>query len=54
MAIRVWVNQGKLKVGDDIMYLLVAGRYRTDAMPVMQELLTVIKTEVMREDEVIL
>jgi molybdopterin synthase catalytic subunit len=51
VEIRVWINQGELKIGDDIMYVLVAGRFRTDVLPVLQELLTYIKTEVVREEE---
>jgi hypothetical protein len=35
------------------MFLLVAGRFRTDVLPVLQELLTIIKTEIVREEEVI-
>jgi molybdopterin synthase catalytic subunit len=50
--IRVWINQGTLNVGDDIMHVLVAGRYRTDVMPVLQELLTIIKKEIVKEEEV--
>jgi molybdopterin synthase catalytic subunit len=49
--IRVWINEGELLVGDDIMCLLVAGRFRTDVLPVLQELLTIIKTNVVREEE---
>ncbi len=49
--IRVWINEGDLTVGDDIMNVVVAGRFRTDVLPVLQELLTVIKTEVVREEE---
>ena len=50
--IRVWINEGDLQVGDDIMNVCVAGRFRTDILPVFQELLTIIKTEIVREDEV--
>ena len=49
--IRVWINEGELAVGADIMYLLVAGRLRTDVLPVFQELLSTIKNEVVREEE---
>jgi molybdopterin synthase catalytic subunit len=52
--IRVWINEGTLKIGDDIMNLCVAGRFRTDVLPVLQELLTIIKTEIVREEEVLL
>ena len=50
--IRVWINQGELNVGDDIMYVLVAGRFRTDVLPVLQELLSIIKKEIIKEKEV--
>jgi molybdopterin synthase catalytic subunit len=50
--IRVWINEGVLQVGDDIMNVCVAGRFRTDVLPVLQELLTTIKTEIVREEEV--
>jgi molybdopterin synthase catalytic subunit len=53
VEIKAWINQGELKIGDDIMYILVAGRFRTDVLPVLQELLTFVKTEVVREEEVI-
>jgi len=49
--IRVWINEGALFVGDDIMYLLVAGRFRTDVLPVLQELLTFIKNYIVEEEE---
>ena len=49
--IRVWINEGELSVGADIMYLLVAGRLRTDVLPVFQEFLSIIKNEIVREEE---
>ncbi|MBA4391718.1 MAG: molybdopterin converting factor [Syntrophus sp. (in: bacteria)] len=49
--IRVWINEGELQVGDDIMNVCVAGRFRTDVLPALQELLTIIKTEIVREEE---
>ena len=51
-AIKVWINEGTLKVGDDIMFVLVAGRFRTDVLPVLQDLLTSIKRDVVREKEI--
>jgi molybdopterin synthase catalytic subunit len=50
-GIRVWINEGTLAVGDDIMRLCVAGRYRADILPVFQELLSLIKSEIVREQE---
>jgi molybdopterin synthase catalytic subunit len=50
--IRVWINAGDLQVGDDIMFLVVAGKFRTDVLPVFEELLSVIKSEIVSEQEV--
>jgi molybdopterin synthase catalytic subunit len=50
--IRVWINTGDLRVGDDIMFLVVAGRFRTDVVPVFEELLSVIKREIATEQEI--
>ncbi len=49
--IKVWINQGKLSIGDDIMLVLVAGRFRTDVLPVFQELIREIKNNVVDEKE---
>lgn len=50
--IRVWINSGELNVGDDIMLVMVAGRFRTDILPVFLDLLTAIKNDIVREDEI--
>jgi molybdopterin synthase catalytic subunit len=50
-AIMVWINSGVLSIGDDIMYLLVAGRFRTDVLPVLEELLSTVKNEIVHEEE---
>jgi molybdopterin synthase catalytic subunit len=50
--IKVWINAGDLEVGDDIMFLIVAGKFRTDVLPVFEELLSVIKREIVTEQEV--
>lgn len=49
--VKVWINEGELQIGDDIMNVCVAGRFRTDILPALQELLTTIKTEIVREEE---
>jgi molybdopterin synthase catalytic subunit len=49
--IKVWINHGKLSIGDDIMLVLVAGRFRTDVFPVFQELIREIKNNVVTEKE---
>jgi molybdopterin synthase catalytic subunit len=50
-GIRVWINRGELKVGDDIMVVLVAGRFRTDVLPAFESLVRRIKSEVVAEQE---
>lgn len=50
--IRVWINEGHLNIGDDIMNVCVAGRFRTDVLPVFQELISMIKSEIVREEEI--
>jgi molybdopterin synthase catalytic subunit len=49
--IKVWIGSGELKIGDDIMCLLVAGRFRTDVLPVFEHVLTTIKKEIVTEQE---
>ena len=49
--IKAWINQGKLEIGDDIMRVIVAGRFRTDVLPVFEQLIREIKNEVVREEE---
>ena len=51
-AVEVWLDLGKLKVGDDIMIVAVAGRYRSDVLPAFEELISRIKKEVVLEKEV--
>jgi molybdopterin synthase catalytic subunit len=51
VGIKVWLNGGRLSIGDDIMIVLVAGRYRTDVLPVFEALIRDIKTRVVREEE---
>jgi molybdopterin synthase catalytic subunit len=45
------IYHGILNIGDNIMYLLVAGRFRTDVLMVLQELLSTIKSKVVHEEE---
>ena len=49
--IRVWINSGELNIGDDIMLVLVAGRFRTDVLPVFESLIAKIKGEIVSEKE---
>ena len=50
--VKVWINAGNLKVGEDIMLLLVAGRFKTDVLPVLEELLATVKNEIVTEEEI--
>jgi molybdopterin synthase catalytic subunit len=49
--IRAWLNRGHLKVGDDIMYLLVGGDIRPNVIKALQFLVEKIKTECVTEVE---
>lgn len=51
VSVRVWINEGMLHVGDDIMYALVAGKFRTYVFPVLEELISRIKKEIVSEVE---
>ena len=50
-AVRAWVNEGILQVGEDIMYALVAGDIRENVFSGLQELVRLIKTDVVVEQE---
>lgn len=52
VEMKVWINEGDLLIGDDIMYALVAGRFRTVVIPVLEELVSRIKKEIVAEKEV--
>ena len=52
VAVRAWVNEGTLAVGDDIMYALVAGDIRENVFGSLQELVRLIKSEVVAEWEI--
>lgn len=50
-AVKAWINQGTLAIGDSIMYVLVAGRFRTDVLPAFESLISAIKKDVVIEKE---
>ncbi len=52
VAVRAWINQGRLAVGDDIMYALVAADIREHAFDGLRELVRRIKSEVVTESEI--
>ena len=49
--IKVWLNKGKLKVGDDIMLVLVGGDIRPNVINCLQSLIGEIKTKCVIEKE---
>ena len=49
--IRVWLNEGQLKVGDDIMYVLIGGDIRPHVVDGLQYLVDRIKSECVTETE---
>lgn len=49
--IRVWLNEGELAVGDDIMYVLIGGDIRPHVVDALQHLVGRIKNECVVEKE---
>ena len=49
--IRVWLNQGELKTGDDIMYVLIGGDIRPNVVDCLNFLVGKIKSECVSEKE---
>ena len=49
--IRVWLNEGRLDVGDDIMYVLIGGDIRPHVVDALQYLVGRIKAECVEETE---
>ena len=50
--IRVWLNEGELSMGDDIMFVLVGGDIRPHVIDALQALVGVIKNECVIEQEI--
>ena len=49
--VRVWLNEGELRVGDDIMLVLIGGDIRPHVVDALQFLVGRLKTECVRETE---
>ena len=49
--LRVWLNEGRLTIGDDIMYVLVGGDIRPYVVDALQALVGKIKSECVVEVE---
>lgn len=50
--VRVWLNSGRLELGDDIMYVLIGGDIRPHVIDALQTLVGTIKNECVVETEV--
>ena len=50
--IRVWLNEGELKTGDDIMYVLIGGDIRPRVVDCLQYLVGRVKNECVVETEI--
>ena len=50
--IRVWLNEGELETGDDIMYVLIGGDIRPHVVDALQYLVGRIKNECVIETEI--
>lgn len=50
--VKVWLNEGVLKVGDSIMYVLIGADIRPNCIDALQQLVGKIKTELVVETEI--
>lgn len=50
-SVRVWLNDGQLELGDDIMYVLIGGDIRPHVVDALQFLVEKIKSECVTEIE---
>ncbi len=50
--VRAWLNEGKLNMGDDIMYVMIGGDIRPRVVDALQFLVGKIKNECVIEEEV--
>ena len=50
--IKVWLNEGQLELGDDIMYVLIGGDIRPHVVDALQSLVGQIKNECVIETEI--
>jgi len=52
-GVRVWINEGRLAVGDDMVYALVAGDVRTNVLPAWTNLVKTMREKVYLKREVL-
>ncbi len=51
-SIEITINKGKLKVGDDIMVVVLAGNNRKRLIPLFEEIIEEIKQNIVEEKEI--
>ena len=49
--LNVWLNEGRLAIGDAIMYVIIGADIRPNAIDAFQNLVGKIKTELVKEEE---
>ena len=49
--VRIWINEGTLQVGDDIMLVLVGADIRPNAIQALEKLVKKLKNECVTEKE---
>lgn len=49
--ILVDIREGKLKVGEDIMFVAIAGDIRENVFPALEEAVNIIKSDVLQKEE---
>ncbi len=50
--VKAWLNEGELRVGDDIMYVLIGGDIRPNVVDALQFLVGTLKNECVEEKEI--
>ena len=52
IEVLVEINEGKLQIGDDVMFVAVAGDFRENVFPVLMDAVNTIKKDVTKKKEV--
>ncbi len=47
----IWINEGELSIGDDIMYVILAGNNRKKLLPLFEDIIETLKNSVVEEKE---
>lgn len=52
IEVLVEINEGKLNIGDDVMYVAIAGDFRENLFPVLIDTVNMIKKDVTKKTEI--